>query len=284
MKILSIDVGGTRIKAAVIPQDVTLNQLKEIIVHVKSRWGWLNNNLPRIVDPDLWASFTNKDSKLGPFDAIAIDGPWSVSKNMISNYHYIDELGIPSNLEPKLNELTNKRVVCNQNDAEAWLKGIIKYYELDSETIQYPVFAIILGTGIGLAHANSNQKICGIELGAINSPFTRIRKFEDFKQNWDIHDRLSEREFFKSLSEKDDRKKWDYVRVRAEYTSRIGGLIKDILSAKELKPSTICIGGGLSEYVSERTIKEYTKIEAKVIRRQDFKINPDLIPLIGNTF
>ncbi|MDD4309536.1 MAG: hypothetical protein PHO32_04085 [Candidatus Cloacimonetes bacterium] len=279
--ILSIDVGGTRIKAAVIPNDVSLEKLQSINVEVISNRGWLNGNLPRIVDPNLWASFTNKKFKLDTVDSIAIDGPWGVKPTGIYGY-YVDTFGIPRDLSSKLCEYSNKKVLNCLNDAEAWMKGMIRYYQLSKQEIVFPVLAVILGTGTGLAFADSNHHIQGIELSAINSPFDRLRRYEKFNYAYEIHNILSEKGFFGSLTNKEERKQWDYDKVRAEYTLRIGGLVKDILPALKNKPSTIIVGGGFSEYVSQRTVQEYTNISVRVIRKLDLDINPDLIPLIGN--
>lgn len=188
--VLSIDVGGTRIKATVIPDQINLVTLQSINVEEIRSWGWLNCNLPQIVDPHCWASFTYDKFKLSTFDAIAIDGPWKVNANRVFG-HYIDDLNIPCDLSSKLLEYTNKPVTNSLNDAVAWLKGMITYYKLNLEEIKFPVVAVILGTGTGLAYADSIQHIKGIELGEIDCPFTQIRKYVQFEYPCELHDALS---------------------------------------------------------------------------------------------
>lgn len=282
-RILSIDIGGTRIKASVIITPLSIERLKNTKVYAFRNIGWLNEHLPRIVDPDHWASITNHTFKLDSIDAIAIDGPWRVSNNMIKGY-YPEVFKIPYDLKDKLEKYSGKNVICNQNDATAWLKGMIQYLTLTNSAVPFPVLCLVFGTGIGSAYAKSLREINGFEVSEL-SVFQQLRTIEHFNNNWEVHRIFTDREqssFFRKVRDDDNRRSWDYDRVREKYTKRVVALIQDIKSEKSLKPQTVFIGGGFSEYISQRMITKDLGIDAKVFRSLDLGINPDLLPLLGN--
>ncbi|MBK6680252.1 MAG: hypothetical protein IPG53_09585 [Ignavibacteriales bacterium] len=74
---LSIDIGGTNIKAALLPSnisDITEESLRDTTVIYKKTQGWMNKSLPKIVDRDYYASilYHFRDANI---TQIRINGP-----------------------------------------------------------------------------------------------------------------------------------------------------------------------------------------------------------------
>ncbi|MDI9529798.1 MAG: hypothetical protein QM233_07715 [Candidatus Cloacimonadota bacterium] len=293
MKVLCIDVGGTRIKASILKPNMKLNDLKEVKVLATRTIGWLNQSLPKIVDPNHWASFTCKENQKAfrDFEAIAIDGPWDIRGDSICGY-YPDTYNIPEKLNDQLwktsgiDNNTRKRVISHQNDAEAWLRGGLYYYKLKAESITFPIISLIFGTGVGVSYSKDGKQLDVLNPSLVKYP--NLSRYINLEHNYQVHDYFSEKRswsFFRSVREDNERRHWDYDRVRAEYSKRVVALTNDIVAEKrkELKkPKMVFIGGGFSEYVSERTVSEKLGIKTKVIRSFDLDINMDLIPLLGN--
>lgn len=53
---LCIDIGGTRIKSAVLPEHPTLEQVRKASPMVIRTRGWLNHSLTKLIDPGHWTS------------------------------------------------------------------------------------------------------------------------------------------------------------------------------------------------------------------------------------
>ncbi len=165
---LSIDIGGTNIKAALLPSnisDITEESLWDTTVIYKKTQGWMNKSLPKIVDRDYYASilYHFRDANI---TQILINGPFKCKSpvEIDRTDYYVKDFEVPTKFVEKASHLAGLPVTI-QNDAQAWINGITAYWlRIKKMELDYPIFAIILGTGIALATAISPEKTKIIEL------------------------------------------------------------------------------------------------------------------------
>lgn len=282
-KIFCIDIGGTRIKGAVLDERINFKDLKNIRVKVIRTLGWLNSSLARIISQEHFGSLTY-DNDNEEFEIISIGVPLKVKNSGLNVYgHYKDKNGVPSNLIKELNYYSDCEVRI-MNDAAAWIRGIHNYAFLNSLKLKYPLLCIILGTGVGVAYLDDKLNVKTEEMSDKKLKFSNLSKVTNAKINegWKIHKLLGD-EFFNYL--KKHCYQWTYEKIREEYTKRILALLldmkkHDIMNFK--KARTIVIAGGNNEYVIEKKLK--TKIDKNFLTLVSNKvqINPDIIPLLGH--
>jgi hypothetical protein len=68
--ILCIDIGGTRIKAAILNNNIDLNSLRNTKVEIIRSLGWLNSSLPSIISKNHPASIIQQYTSLTDYDKI----------------------------------------------------------------------------------------------------------------------------------------------------------------------------------------------------------------------
>lgn len=281
--ILCIDIGGTRIKASILNKNISLKELENLNVESMETLGWLNNSLPQIISKNHFASLINLDERLEDYDAIAIGVPCKVNneEKKVSGY-YVDKYGVTPNLMEAFKERANCEIMIT-NDIIAWMRGALNYFKLSSNEIKFPCLAIILGTGVGLAYSDSFTKIEGIEASEQNYNFSNLSyaSDENVYKGYQIHKILGGA-FFRNV--KSRYKKWNYLKIRNEYTDRLLGFFNDIeegnlFNYKAVK--SIIIGGGNSKYVCLSSLKCSLNKSIYILNQDLLTINPDLIPLSG---
>jgi len=165
----------------------------------------------------------------------------------------------------------------------AWMGGALNYFNLCSIKVEFPCFAIILGTGVGLSYSNTFDEIEGIEASEQKQDFPHLSKASN-KNVYDgtvIHKVLGTK-FFGDV--RDKYKEWTYIKIQNEYTNRIIGLLRDmdeknICNFKDVR--SIIIGGGNSRYVCLQSLKNCVDKSIYMVSEDSLQINPDLIPLLG---
>ena len=277
MKNLCIDVGGTRIKAAIIQSISTLEAIQAIPKIAIGSLGWLNRSLPEIVSSDNWASIVNQiDDK---FDNIAICVPGPVENGRFRR----NDLDVPEKLLDKFNKISPKPVSILEKDADAWTSGACHYLKLTKNPIHYPAIALAFGTGIGLSMASDEKIIYSIEISQWAHGFSHLQKAagKSFSEPWKVHHILGLNYF---TWVKENKMHWDYERIRREFTKRLIALMLDIeptLSKHVGKVRTLIIGGGNSQYVSLHGLNHKIPIKIESLWDRKISIDPDIIPLIG---
>lgn len=281
--ILCIDIGGTRIKAAILRDNIDLFTLKNTKVEVVRSLGWLNSSLPEIVSKTHPASIFQKNSNFNDFDYISIGVPVQVIKdgNEICG-HYVQKRGLPRDLKQSFENQCNCRVVII-NDAVCWLSGAINYYSLCGIKIKFPCLFIALGTSVGIGYAELMHHIENLELSNHNHRFTHLSQVSGqlIDNGGKAHACLGEK-YFNTI--KNDHKDWTYLNIKTEFTKRIIALLSDIkdkniVNFADLK--TIFIGGGNAEYVDFDILRNKLEKHVFMITSNNVDINPDLIPLLG---
>lgn len=280
--ILCIDIGGTRIKSALLNDEITIEELKNTNVKTMETLGWMNSSLPQIMCKNHPASLIHDNENLGHYNSIAIGVPLKVVDNgKIVEGHYI-KFGVPKNLFEAFKEKAHCDIVIT-NDGRAWIHGILEYFQLCSIEIEFPCLAVVLGTGVGLAYSDSYTKIKGLEFSHHNHNFKHLSTIinEDIHDGSRIHDLLGKR-FFHDIEDK--YKTWTYLEIQNEYTERLLCLFKDMEEAnlynfKNVK--SIMIAGGNSKYLSLSSLKSSINKSTYILDKNFLQLNPDLISLLG---
>lgn len=284
---LSIDVGGTNIKAALLPSnisDITEESLRDTTVIYKKTQGWMNKSLPKIVDRDYYASilycFRNEN-----ISQIRINGPFDCKSplEINRNDYYVREFKVPTKFAEKASHFAGLPVTL-QNDAQAWINGITAYWsKITKMELDYPVFAIILGTGIALASANSPEKTKIIDL--TKTRYHKNVQKEAGRMIWDggvVHGILGYQYF---TWVRKDKKHWTYDDLRKEYTKRFVALLDDLRHEDDglfKNAKTLFAGGGSVEFLSIEQIEESTSKRLILLDSKTLNIDVNLIPLLGN--
>jgi hypothetical protein len=272
--VLTVDIGGTRIKWAVIPADCKPHAAPYNVESMRTL-GWLNSSLSSLVDSSNWAGITHPRRNLAPFDrvGVAICSPLGLASE-VRREDLIGD-GVPSNLRERM-ALHLRRPIKLFNDAEAWMRGALR---TSREEVRFPCMALILGTGVGFAYANHQQDVCGVEFDKkIKAACLAASAGMDSVEAHQIHDVLGIR-FFRYVEAQ--RKAWSYLEVRKQVTSRLLALIQDLQNSG-FEPKTLFIGGGNAEYVSIRAAKDkFRHLNIIALRKPELSFTPDLIPLAG---
>jgi predicted NBD/HSP70 family sugar kinase len=281
--ILCIDIGGTRIKAAILKDNIDLLTLKNTKVEVISSLGWLNSSLPQIVSKLHPASIIQQSSNLSDHDYISISVPAQVINNGSEICgHYVEKRGFPREIKNVFEVISNCKVVII-NDAICWLSGALNYYKLCEVKIEFPCLFISLGTSVGIGYAKEMEYIENLELSNHNHHFLHLSRASGqlIGNGGKVHACLGEK-YFTFL--KNDHKNWTYLDIKADFTNRILALLldikdKNIVSFIDLK--TIFIGGGNANYVNSGILSSALEKNIFMLTPSNLQINPDLIPLLG---
>lgn len=80
-KALCVDIGGTRIKASVLPERLPHAALKKQHLYLAETLGWLNQSLPELLSTDNPLSLVNQSVLADDYDDIGICVPGPVKNS-----------------------------------------------------------------------------------------------------------------------------------------------------------------------------------------------------------
>ena len=281
--IICIDIGGTRIKAAILRYNIDLLELRNTKVKVSKSLGWLNSSLPEIISKTHPASIFQQNSNLDDYDAISISVPVQVINDGSEICgHYVEKRGLPRDLKRSFENQSNCNVTI-MNDAICWLSGALNYCKLCEMEIEYPCLFIALGTSVGIGYSKQIDITQNLELSNHHHYFSHLSQTSEQLVNTGgkVHACLGEK-YFASI--KNDHKDWTYLNIKADFTNRIIALLldikdKNIVDFAELR--TIFIGGGNADYVDSNILRNKLEKHLFMLTPNNLQINPDLIPLLG---
>ncbi len=276
---LCIDIGGTRIKAAILSECIDLETLKVHSPCVIRTLGWLNHSLPEIISPNNWASVVRQESLADPCTEIAIDVPGPVDNGRFLR----SDLSVPVDLRDAFGKYAHDKRITLVKDADAWIVGATAYLDLVEDAVEYPALALIFGTAIGFAGARNRNTFDSYEISrwASRFPCLAVAANRSIGKQSDVHMILG-KDFFEWVDRKN--KGWTFEHIRDEFTKRVVALVKDLtpgLAQSIIRPRTLIIGGGNAEFVSARTLEDRTGVTVKSLCSRRIRVNPDLIPLLG---
>ena len=271
---LCIDVGGSRIRAAVMDGTESLSSLQRKRVASVRSLGWLNETLPQLVDPSNAASIA---ARIGDsYEAIAVAVPGAVRDGMFTRAG----LGIPPDLADAFARASGMKTIV-MNDAEAWATGSLGFAALSGNRFALPALVLVLGTGVGCAIALDERRTVAVEISGWPLPFPRLESAAGraIDESWQAHAMVGH-QFVEWVAS--DNPRWSFERVCREYTRRIAALLDDLapeLIRRHGEIRTLVIVGGNADLVD---VRDLTLISNVVTwNRASADIDPDLIPLIG---
>jgi hypothetical protein len=285
MRTLCIDVGGTRIKSVILPQNVDLQTAADARPYAIRTLGWLNHSLPKVVDPDHWAGVAAYYRRQGQdYDRIAMDLPAGISpagEVIGRNDLVLSDARLPRQIKPL--EAAAKKPVTLLNDAEAWMHGIASYAELTSLSLSWPVLALILGTGLGVAGGRDPRTLMILDPMEASWAGSKCEKVTGMAmaEPWRVHQAVG-REFFGWIER--ERQGWSYEEIRSQFTRRAEAVVEGMeaqVRSRLGQVRTIVIGGGNAEFVSVRMLAKLTGVNVVALSQGSSKLLPDLTPLLG---
>lgn len=280
-KVLCVDIGGTRIKYALLNTKSKLKDIKNSEIYNTRTLGWLNNTLPELFSTNHWANILSK-FKHSTFSEIAVCFPSPIRKGKYFGRNDLIKLGVPEQLSDAIKDSSGKKTKLI-NDADAWGIGIDKYFINKNYKFEYPILTITLGTGVGVSLMESPNKIYSIELSAASTKFRNLSKScgKNVNSGGKVHEILG-KEFFNWIEK--EQMKFSYNIIRDEFSKRVSALIldlKDKMSYELNHIGVIAIGGGRAEYASSSQIEKVIHQKPYSLIDRIINVNPDFIPLLG---
>lgn len=285
-KVLCIDVGGTRIKSAVLPENPSLEDLKASESVAIRTLGWLNHSLPDLLKPNCWAGLADYyNRKRFGYDHISISVPGPIDKQGCFLRDDLTEKSAkcPKRLRDSLEQASGKSVTIIK-DADAWMLGFLRYSELMGESLKYPILSMAFGTGIGASMATDSETIYSIEIRWLDSAvWKNLRKSaqRDFSDSWEVH-RIIGRPFFE-WAEK-THPEWAYPTIREQFSARVLATCEDlapVLERRVGKIGTLVLAGGNAEFASVGTLTKSLDCRVVPLTDRHAQLQPDIISLLG---
>ena len=279
MKTLCIDIGGSRIKWAVIGDIRGEDDLRAVRVDSIRTLGWLNESLPELLNSDNRQSINHAARNIGPFDCVSVGICEEVDAKGRIGGHLLTR-GVPTDLADRWRNLVGKEVRL-VNDAVAWMLGATRYASYAGRSISRPALAVILGTGMGLAILDLDGTTRAQEFDErfLLREISKAAGLNADFDYWDIHSVVG-RPFMDWIER--ERPHWSSSDVRREFSSRVAALLRDVMHAYGT-PRTVILGGGNSDYFSlEQWSELFPGIALLPLTVSELHgVNPDAIPLLG---
>jgi hypothetical protein len=276
--VLCVDIGGTRIKAAILHPDITLEELQGISTLAFESKEWLNEDISRLFSPDTPGNLYEKIGVKYDEVSIGVRGPVKDGA-----YCVVPKEHLPREMKQKCQEAA-KCPVFLECDTGIWARGALYWQSLIKQNISFPCLGITLGTGIGVVLISAPDDIINIEISVIDSPFERLCKLtknQPLKQEYGRpapHDAIGMPFFLWSQKE---RPFFKPQLVQTEYNARILAFIKDMqayLTDKlGIEISSIMMGGGNSRLIIPQDLE--SELNKRIVL-----LSPDNIAKYGVSF
>ncbi|MHC4415369.1 MAG: hypothetical protein ACYS0G_08810 [Planctomycetota bacterium] len=283
-RILCVDIGGTRIKAAVLPRNTSRGDVERAPVGAIPALGWLNDSLPQLLTAENVAHLLRRGRIEPGHDAICVAVPGPVSEGRY--FHRTDLLkrGVPKDLKSAFEQHADPLPVSLIKDADAWAAGVIRYAELFGMPLEYPFLALTFGTGVGISAAMSPGSIVSLEITATAPGMWEPLEKESshpIAESWQVHKILG-REFFEWVATENC--DWWLERIRQEFTKRVIVFVRAAREHLGRDPGvfrTLVIGGGNAEYIVAEDLAGDAGLDVRLLLPPVLAVNPDIIPLLG---
>lgn len=284
-KTLCVDIGATRVKAAVLYPEISLEELQEISTIEFNSEGWLNESLPQIFNPSVPESLIQRIKC--PFNRISFGITGLI---MDSRTYILPERGIPYHLKQKCEEEAGVECFA-ETDTVIWTRGAMHWQKLIGQKITFPCLGITLGTGIGIVVLRSATDTPLLQTSLFDVPFKRFRHLCKDQTIEGTYDRLNRHEligipFFEWA--KNQKFFESEEQINEEYNLRIIAFLEDmkefLKNDLNININSIMIGGGNSRFISLKDLQ--TKLNSQIIllspqHISQFGISPDIISLLG---
>lgn len=285
VQVLCVDIGGTRIKAAVLHPEITLQELQGVSTIALESKEWLNEDIPQLFSPNFPG---NLHEKIGiKYDEVSMCVRCPI---MDGTYCVVPKEHLPREIKQQCQEAAKCPVVV-ECDAGTWARGALYWQGLIKQNVLFPCLGITLGTGIGVALISAPDDIINIEISVIDTPFERLfdlAKGQPLKQEYGRpapHDAIGMPYF---LWSKKERPSHDFQLIQKEFNARILAFIKDmqdyLRNKLGIEMRSIMIGGGnsrllISQDLEKELEKEIILLDPNNIAK--YGVSFDIVSLLG---
>lgn len=271
--VLCVDVGCSRVKAAVLTGPFTIKSLKKTKLLFLSSENWKGEKLPFLLSPNALPQLLNSS-----YDeiSVALSGP---IKDHVAFFE--DNMnGAPREIK-KAFEAQARCPVFIENDAICYLRGAVLWRNIRRKSVRFPCACITLGTWVGCSIAKDLMQIEDIEIGQYDDfTYTRLKNIVPALAN-------TERGFLPSCALGNNFLRFieenPHIDPQQEYTARLRGFLLDFRDYfQKYKIKTIFVGGGNARFASPHL--KITGVQVIVLNDKTFQrygIPPEMVPLLG---
>ncbi|MDP1835097.1 MAG: hypothetical protein Q8K75_04125 [Chlamydiales bacterium] len=274
-RVLSVDIGGTRVKAAIIDSDWTSKELQSAKIFVMSSVNYLNENLPSLLDPKKPGSLIelvgldfDRASILVPADVI--DGEEAVRP----------DLNLPTGLRRKFEEALGKPVAIEQ-DAVGGLEGFLYWSQLAGDPVEYPVVRVAFGTGLAVAFADQDGEVRTISISDMQADWTPLSPIlgTNIDKGTKLHGNI--RKAFERV--RDGQPKEALIHAVNTFLQ----IMLNRIQVDGIHVASLVLGGGWANLLNESEIDlgpDLGEIKVVVVNgeyAQKSGVDPDIIPLLN---
>lgn len=296
-KVLCIDLGSTRTKAAVLRKGMSLQELRAVEIMIFDSKPLWNPDFPTQFNRSKPEGLAARVQNVYQAISVCISG-------IVQDQRFYGNERIPSDLKSQCEQYSGLGQVLLENDAVAWARGALTLQSLLGYSIKYPTLAVTFGTGPGAAVMFDPSHAMDLELYSVDWPFSETNacrgnqpKPNDKEYLALIHStppRISEEatsacellfassvQWIRSQTSKEEE-------VQQIFTTRVATYLRDIMESLEhklqCKVETIFIGGGNAELLNQSQLDLLITKSLHVLNSVALKslgIVPELISLIG---
>lgn len=276
-RVLCVDIGGSRIKAAVLHPEITLKELQNTSTISFESKKWLNEDIPQLFNPDILGNLYEKTGVECDEVSIGVRGPV-----MDGTYCLVPKEHLPREMRKKCREAA-KCPVFLECDTGIWARGALHWQSLIKQDVLFPCLGITFGTGIGVALISAPDDIINIEISVIDAPFARLlelAKNQPLKQEYGRpapHDAIGMPYFFWKQKENT----FSNPRViQNEFNMRVLAFIEDMqdyMKGLGMKAESVIIGGGNSRFIIPQDLE-------RTLGKQVALLSPDSVSQYGVSF
>lgn len=285
--ILCADIGGSRVKAAVMHSGISLEELQAVRTIAFDSKEWLNENLPMLFHSSSVESLCHKVST--SFDQICfgVKGPV-----MDGSLFVVSQVSLPREIKRECEE-TSQCSVFVECDMGIWSRGALYWQNLVKQEIPYPCLGVTFGTGIGVALLRSPHDVVNIEISVLDAPFERLLELAVDQPLNIEYARLTPhgpigKPFFQWV--KYAYPHYDDQMVQKEFNRRVKAFLEDMEEFFDKKLgisiNSVMMGGGNSRFIEALTLQKEIGKKIMVLSPQSlarFGVSPDIISLLGCT-
>lgn len=280
--ILCVEVGWTRIKAGILPNDATYEKLKTVKTITAPSGPWLDANFPMLFKVMLANPLSPMLKVPHGKVSLSISGP-------VVDHRYHPDLGkrgIPVDLKTACEKFANCDVLV-ENDVICWAIGCQELLKLKSTPPKFPYLALTFGTSIGSALALDEETIYNIELTYLNCPFSRLKfltREQKFDPKFTPHRALGKPYFDWKLGRREFKDE-EFAPYLFNYNNRFQAFLEDFVRELEelfsIKIQNVLVGGGYSRFLDVPENNAYSVILMNPQALVADGISPDIIQLLG---
>lgn len=283
-RILCVDIGGSRIKSAVLHPEITLKELQNTSTISFESKKWLNEGITQLFDPDIPGNLYEKMGVECDEVSIGVRGPV-----MDGAYCLVPKEHLPREMREKCQDAA-KRPVFLECDTGIWARGALCWQDLIGQEVLFPCLGITFGTGIGAALISAPDDITNIEISVIDAPFVRLlelAKDQPLKQEYGRpapHDAIGMPYFHWRQKNNSSN---DAQTIQNEFNVRALAFIEDMqdyLKELEVDIASIMMGGGNSRFIIPQGIESSLKKPVILLspdRISRYGVPFDVISLLG---